>query len=36
MKTGSITLTTLSLLVVCGLAFAAESAPEGDLQSFLG
>lgn len=36
MKTGSITFTTLSLLVACGLAFAAEFAPEGDLQPFLG
>ncbi len=36
MKTGSITLITLSLLAACGLAFAAEFAPEGDLQPFLG
>jgi hypothetical protein len=29
-------MTILSLLVVCGAAFAAEAAPEGDLKPFLG
>jgi sialidase-1 len=36
MKTKIITITILSLLAVCGAAFAAEAAPEGDLKPFLG
>ena len=36
MKTKIISITILSLLAVCGAAFAAEAAPEGDLKPFLG
>jgi hypothetical protein len=36
MKTKTISITILSLLAVCGAAFASEAAPEGDLKPFLG
>lgn len=36
MKTKIISITILSLLAVCGAAFAAEAAPEGELKPFLG
>ena len=36
METKIISITILSLLAVCGAAFAADAAPEGELKPFLG